>query len=165
MPDGGVSEITKRGENSDVLPAESVAALDRAIELYPDSLPSRAGRAVLLARKGDRPSAHRDAEHCLGQNPGADIVYQLAGAFALTSKEKPEDAQVALRLLTDALSRGYGFSLLAIDSGADLLQGFHFAAPSATLPDDPLTKRILTELLRMRGGATLAAVGVPVGVD
>ncbi|MEO5692550.1 MAG: EAL domain-containing protein [Usitatibacter sp.] len=42
-------------------------------------------------------------------------------------------------------------ALLAMDSGADLLQGFHFAAPSATLPDDPLTKRILGELLRMRG--------------
>jgi serine/threonine protein kinase/tetratricopeptide (TPR) repeat protein len=104
-------------------PAESIAALDRAIELYPDSHPSLAGRAVLLARKGDRPAAHRDAERCLGQNPGADIVYQLAGAYALTSKEKPEDARVALRLLADALGRGYGFSLLAIDTDLDPIRG------------------------------------------
>jgi EAL domain-containing protein (putative c-di-GMP-specific phosphodiesterase class I) len=48
-------------------------------------------------------------------------------------------------------------ALLAMDSGADLLQGFHFAAPSATPPDDPLTQRILGELLRMRG-ARLQAV-------
>ena len=48
-------------------------------------------------------------------------------------------------------------ALLAMDSGADLLQGFHFSAPSATPPDDPLTQRILGELLRMRG-ARLQAV-------
>lgn len=42
-------------------------------------------------------------------------------------------------------------ALLAMDAGADLLQGFHFAAPSATLPGDPLANRILGELLRMRG--------------
>lgn len=49
-------------------------------------------------------------------------------------------------------------ALLAMDSGADLLQGFHFAAPSANVPDESLTQRILGELLRMRG-AKLTAVG------
>ena len=49
-------------------------------------------------------------------------------------------------------------ALLAMDSGADLLQGFHFSAPSANPPDEPLTQRILSELLRMRG-ARLEAVG------
>ena len=49
-------------------------------------------------------------------------------------------------------------ALLAMDSGADLLQGFHFAAPSANVPDESLTHRILGELLRMRG-AKLTAVG------
>ncbi|MDY3555759.1 tetratricopeptide repeat protein [Gemmata sp. JC717] len=96
-------------------PADALAALDRALELYPDALPARAGRAVLRARKGDRAAAHKDAEHCLGQRPGADIVYQVAGAYALTSKVKAEDAKVALRLLSDALTKGYGFDLLAID--------------------------------------------------
>lgn len=48
-------------------------------------------------------------------------------------------------------------ALLAIDSGADLLQGFHFAAPNAGIPDDTLTRTILAELLRMRG-PKLAAV-------
>ena len=104
-------------------PSDAVAALDRAIDLYPDSLPSRAGRAVLLARKGDRAAAHRDAERCLGLNPGADIVYQVAGAYALTSRTVPEDARVALRLLTDALGRGYGFDLLATDTDLDTIRG------------------------------------------
>jgi len=104
-------------------PADAVAALDVAIEFYPDSLPSRAGRAVLLARKGDRAAAHRDAALCLGQNPSPDITYQLAGVYALTSKTKPEDAQIALRLLRDALAQGYGFSLLAIDTDLDPIRG------------------------------------------
>ena len=54
-------------------------------------------------------------------------------------------------------------ALLAMDSGADLLQGFHFAAPSPALPEDPLTKRILGELLRMRG-AKLSSVEAAAGI-
>jgi EAL domain-containing protein (putative c-di-GMP-specific phosphodiesterase class I) len=50
-------------------------------------------------------------------------------------------------------------ALIAMDSGADQLQGFYFAAPSANLPDERLTKRILGELLRMRGSPRLSAVG------
>jgi EAL domain-containing protein (putative c-di-GMP-specific phosphodiesterase class I) len=50
-------------------------------------------------------------------------------------------------------------ALLAIESGADHLQGFHFAAPSAQLPDEKLTRGILSELLRMRGAPRLAVVG------
>ena len=50
-------------------------------------------------------------------------------------------------------------ALIAMDSGADLLQGIYFAAPSANLPDERLTKRILGELLRMRGSPRLAAAG------
>jgi len=49
-------------------------------------------------------------------------------------------------------------ALVAIESGADHLQGFHFAAPSSQLPDDKLTRGILAELLRMRG-PRLAVVG------
>ena len=50
-------------------------------------------------------------------------------------------------------------ALVAIESGADHLQGFHLAAPSATLPDEALTVGILAELLRMRGAPRLAVVG------
>ena len=50
-------------------------------------------------------------------------------------------------------------ALIAIESGADHLQGFHLAAPSAQLPDEKLTRGILAELLRMRGAPRLAVVG------
>ena len=50
-------------------------------------------------------------------------------------------------------------ALVAIESGADHLQGFHLAAPSAQLPDEKLTRGILAELLRMRGSPRLAVVG------
>ena len=39
--------------------------LDRAVELYPDYAPARAGRGVLLARAGRRAEAVRDAEDAL----------------------------------------------------------------------------------------------------
>lgn len=52
-----------------------------------------------------------------------------------------------------------GEALLAIEAGGDHLQGFHFAAPSAQLPDDVLAHGILAELLRMRGAPRLAVVG------
>lgn len=51
-------------------------------------------------------------------------------------------------------------ALVAIESGADHLQGFHLAAPSAQLPDEALTSGILAELLRMRGAPRLAVVGI-----
>lgn len=49
-------------------------------------------------------------------------------------------------------------ALAAIEAGADHVQGFHFAAPSAQVPDEKLTRAILGELLRMRG-PRLAVVG------
>ncbi len=100
-------------------PADAIAVLGTALDLVPDAQLARAGRAVLLARKGDRAAAHKDAEHCLAQGPGADVVYQLAGVYAVTSKARPEDARTAFRLLADALRQGYGFDLLASDTDLD----------------------------------------------
>lgn len=48
-------------------------------------------------------------------------------------------------------------ALLSIESGADLLQGFYFAAPTAKLHDDALTNRILRELVRMRSARLVPA--------
>jgi EAL domain-containing protein (putative c-di-GMP-specific phosphodiesterase class I) len=45
-------------------------------------------------------------------------------------------------------------ALVAIEAGADYLQGFYFAAPAATLHDDALTERILRELIRLPAAAT-----------
>jgi len=63
-------------------------------------------------------------------------------------------AQVAVEGVESAAE-----ALVAIESGADHLQGFHLAAPSAQLPDETLTSGILAELMRMRVGPRLAVVG------
>lgn len=63
-------------------------------------------------------------------------------------------AQVAIEGIESAHE-----ALIAMDSGAEQLQGNYFAVPSASLPDERFTKRILGELLRVRGGPKLAAFG------
>ena len=54
------------------------------------------------------------------------------------------------RVVVEGIEDSAG-ALLAIEAGADLLQGFYFAAPSAKLHDDEVTGRILRELVRIRG--------------
>ncbi|MFL5330005.1 MAG: protein kinase domain-containing protein [Gemmataceae bacterium] len=98
--------------------ANAIAVLDKALEFAPDSLLTLAGRAVMLARSGDRTTAHRDADRCISLGPGPEVIYQLAGVYALTSKTHPEDARTAYRLLADALRLGYGFQ--HIDTDPDL---------------------------------------------
>ncbi|MFO0939064.1 MAG: tetratricopeptide repeat protein, partial [Gemmataceae bacterium] len=101
---------------------ESLDVLNQEMELYPDSLPARAGRAVLLARKNKRDAAHADVERCvkIGLNPEA--AYQMANVYALTSRTHPDDAAIALRYLSDALRQGYGFQHLEHDTDLDPLR-------------------------------------------
>ena len=104
---------------------------DRIVALRPDVV--KIDRSVLTAAVGDRKARLMLPSIIeLLHEAGADVAIEGIGSAAE--------------------------ALLALDSGADLLQGFHFAAPSAVLPAEGLTKRILAELLRMRG-SKLAAVG------
>jgi EAL domain-containing protein (putative c-di-GMP-specific phosphodiesterase class I) len=50
-------------------------------------------------------------------------------------------------------------ALLAIEAGADFLQGNYFAAPAPALPDESLTGRIFSELLRVQSPRRLVSVG------
>jgi serine/threonine protein kinase/Tfp pilus assembly protein PilF len=100
-------------------PHESVKVLNRAVELYPEFVPARAGRGVLLARLGKRPEARQDAEECLRLDYQPATLYQVAGIYALTSKQRPDDREEALFLLASALRKGYGWDLIAIDSDLD----------------------------------------------
>jgi EAL domain-containing protein (putative c-di-GMP-specific phosphodiesterase class I) len=104
---------------------------DRIVKLRPDVV--KIDRSVLTEAVGDRKAR-------LMLPSIIELLHEAGAEVAIEGIESANEA------------------LLAMDSGADLLQGFHFAAPSATPPDDPLTQRILGELLRMRG-ARLAAVG------
>jgi hypothetical protein len=96
-----------------------VRVLDQAVEHYPDYVPSRAGRGVLLARLGQRAEAHADAEESLRRDTKPLTVYQVAGIYAQTSRQEPDDRQEAFRLLSLALRRGFGFDELERDRDLD----------------------------------------------
>ena len=97
---------------------------DRIVALRPDVV--KIDRSVLTAAVGDRKAR-------LMLPSIIELLHESGAQVAIEGIESGNEA------------------LLAMDSGADLLQGFHFAAPSASLPEDGLTTRILAELLRMRG--------------
>jgi serine/threonine protein kinase/Flp pilus assembly protein TadD len=108
--------------------ADAVAALDRAVALYPDAAQTRGGRAVLLARLGRAQEAREEAEAALRLDPSPRIVYQAAGVYALASKTTitegrqaggDDDARKALQLLSSALKQGFGFDLLGRDRELD----------------------------------------------
>lgn len=105
---------------------------DRIVALRPDVV--KVDRSILTRAVGDAKSRR--------MLPA--IVELLHEAGAKVAIEGVESAAEAL---------------VAIESGADHLQGFHLAAPSAQMPDEALTAAILAELLRMRRAPRLAVVG------
>jgi tetratricopeptide (TPR) repeat protein len=88
--------------------AEAVAALDQFLALAPDDAAGLASRAVLLARLGRRDAALADAEGALERDHTPFRHYKVAGVFALTSRQAPDDRATALRLLASALRRDTG---------------------------------------------------------
>jgi tetratricopeptide (TPR) repeat protein len=94
---------------------DAARVLDRAVALYPDFVPSRAGRGVYLARQGKRAAALEDARESLRRDTSPSNLYQVAGIYALTSHEQPDDRLEAFRLLSLALRQGFGFDLLETD--------------------------------------------------
>ena len=111
-----VGEPKRRGRPRAYQPE---VALDRALDLYPDYVPARSGRGVLLARLGKRDAALSDAREALRRDTKTPTLYQAAGIYALTSQQAPDDRREALRLLAAALRQGFGFDLLAIDHDLD----------------------------------------------
>jgi serine/threonine protein kinase/tetratricopeptide (TPR) repeat protein len=111
---------------------EALAALDRAVDLHPDHVPVRAGRAVELARRGKRDAALRDARGALLRDTRPANLYQVGCVYALTSKTHPEDRREAFYLLWSALKGGFGQDLLAADTDLDSLRADpQFAALAA----------------------------------
>jgi serine/threonine-protein kinase len=101
---------------------EAIAALDKILALDPDDVPARASRGVLRARLGRRAAAHADARESLRRDSQPGVLYQVAGIYALTSREEPGDRREAFRLLSAALRRGAGLELLDKDSDLDPLR-------------------------------------------
>jgi tetratricopeptide (TPR) repeat protein len=98
---------------------ESVPVFDRLVELYPDYVLARAGRGVVLARLGQRDAALRDAKESLARDSKPQYLYQVAGIYALSSRDNPTDRCEALRLLASALRSGYGLDLIDKDTDLD----------------------------------------------
>ena len=106
--------LSKLGRNE-----QALQVLDRVVELYPDYIPARAGRGVLRARLKLRKEALEDADDALARDFGAATQYQVAGIFALTSQQEEDDRHEALRYLSSALRRGFGFDYLEEDKDLD----------------------------------------------
>jgi len=100
-------------------PEKAMAVLDKALELAPEFAPARVGRAVLLARAGKRTEAHADAEKALAVSRDAEVRYQVACVYALTSKAQPTDKALAVQHFRVALQLGYA-EFDVIDSDTDL---------------------------------------------
>lgn len=98
-------------------PRESLAVLDRVIELYPGYTQGRIGRAVLLARQGKRDEAHADVRESLARDHDAATLYQAANVYALTSRQEPKDRERVIPLLAVALWGGFGID--EVDRDAD----------------------------------------------
>ena len=84
---------------------KAIEAMDRVVELNPKNAKFRAGRGVLLARTGERKKAIADATRCIQQNRSAEILYQVAGIYALTSRVEPQDLKAALDFLQRAVKK------------------------------------------------------------
>jgi tetratricopeptide (TPR) repeat protein len=82
---------------------EAVAVLNQALELHPDYVLARAGRAVLLARLKKNDQAIRDAVKALELEASALTHYQAACVYALTSQPTTENRSKALDHLQKAI--------------------------------------------------------------
>jgi serine/threonine protein kinase/tetratricopeptide (TPR) repeat protein len=82
---------------------EAIQALSTALRHHPDYVDALAARGVYHARLGRRDPALTDARAALALSDRAGTIYQVAGIYALTSKQQPDDRREALRLLASAL--------------------------------------------------------------
>ena len=84
---------------------EAIRALSLALRYHPDYVDAMAARGVYHARLGHREPALADARAALAQSDQPGTIYQVAGIYALTSKQEPADRREALRLLAIALRK------------------------------------------------------------
>jgi serine/threonine protein kinase/Tfp pilus assembly protein PilF len=79
----------------------------RGVRLFPEYAPARGNCAIVLARLGRREEAHREIKTARELSEDAEVAYQAACVYAVTSRTKPEDAAEALKCLKEAIRKGY----------------------------------------------------------
>jgi serine/threonine protein kinase/Flp pilus assembly protein TadD len=94
---------------------DAIRVLDDAVRFHPDYPPVRSGRGVLLARMGRREPALADARESLRLEHQPEVTYQVAGIYALTSRDHPADRAEAFRLLRIAFEQGFGLDQIDQD--------------------------------------------------
>ena len=117
--------------------AGALAAATRVVELYPEFAIGRSGRAVVLARLGRREDAHKEMEQAQLLSDDAEVTFQAACVYSLTSKTNPGDKAKALEFLRQAIRDGYS-NLNGLGTDPDLdpirksqeFQGIRTAADS-----------------------------------
>lgn len=91
----------------------------KAAQLYPEFAPALAGRAVLLARVGQRDESHKIIAKALLLSEDAEIVYQAASVYAVTSRKEKDDLPEAIKLLREAFRKGYA-DFRGLDTDEDM---------------------------------------------
>jgi serine/threonine protein kinase/tetratricopeptide (TPR) repeat protein len=96
---------------------DSLATLDRLLQYHPTFQKALAGRAVLHARLGNTDQSIADIRALLNvrQTIPADLMFQVASAWSLCSRHRPELRPQALHWLTRAIAAGYGRAQLDTD--------------------------------------------------
>jgi len=134
-------------------PAEAVAVLDRLLRTYPNLATDYTFRGLLHARLGDAAKARRDARKAVELDATGETSYRAACVYARLAAlpampdgladQPARDKDEAVRLLANALKRGFGLDL--VDRDPDL----------AALKDDPRRDEVVAaaRLLRQRSAS------------
>lgn len=136
-----LSEILHKNE-------ESLAVINQLVTMYPDFVPARLNRGVLLARLGKRDAAISDARAALTRDSTPPTFYQAANIFALTSRQNPDDKRDAFPLLSRALLGGFGLDVINQDKDMDPIR------------NDPEFRRIVEAARGLRDSARQAAAAL-----
>ena len=102
----------------------ALAVATKTAELYPEFAPAVAGRAVVLARLGQRDDAHKEIARARLLSEDAEVLYHAACVYSITSTTYEGDRAKAVELLRQALREGYSdLSALGTDRDLDPLRG------------------------------------------
>jgi hypothetical protein len=116
---------------------EAMSALDQILELSPQNETARAGRSVLRARQGLVQQCLQDLDLLSSREQKLlpSTLYQMGCAHALILKQNADSGEIAVRLLAEAIRRGYGADIIATDIDLDPIRGQESFVALATIAE------------------------------